>query len=546
MAVSALDAPRVRAGCPRPWLLVGLVSAVAFGAYALMRVDSGRAIQGSFAGWCARLGMQPQDWPCRVTGSHTLVLYLAGSLTVGLALAVPCAVLAATGRRLAALLPVLVPIGAAGLWAMTSYLTYMEPHAVGSPYLGMWPTLASSEPRAFWFTHAMLASIVDLILLTAPALAIVTLVRPRRERAAPRHARRWTVASLVICSVASGAAVWLLLILGHRLAPSESGFVLTEPGAWVVPVSTMAVFGWLLSTDRRWWPWVIVPVAVLLTGATATALMSSVSRIDSFGAFGEAIPYAAVGLIFSLGEPLARRLSRHAGAEPDPLGGIGSAGRTAPRRLRPAVALNAGAVTLVLFALTAFRFDPAPVEYQTAVPSYFEVRVHAQDLRTKLNLQLALGALGSYRDANGGYEGFDAAAGERAVPALAWADGIPTQVDRFSPPALVVGVLEASSGRAELVSLSDSGRAFCVRTGGSNGTTYGAGGRDWPSGMPDPAVSFARAVASCGAAPWTPNVLRPFPVASLCVGADDGSIIMCRATQRAIRETMRNVAPSGA
>jgi hypothetical protein len=125
MAVSALEVPVARRRRVPPWVLVGLASFAAAAVYALMRVDGGRAVQASYAFLCSRAAMRPNDWPCRVQDAHTAAAYVVGSLSVGLALALPCAVLAATGRRLTALIPLAMPVVAAGLWAMTSSLTYM-------------------------------------------------------------------------------------------------------------------------------------------------------------------------------------------------------------------------------------------------------------------------------------------------------------------------------------------------------------------------------------------------------------------------------------
>jgi hypothetical protein len=73
----------------RTWFMVLIVGIAAAGIYALMRIDGGQAIQSSYAHLCARLVMQPRDWPCRVSDANTTVLYIAGSLSVGLGLAIP-------------------------------------------------------------------------------------------------------------------------------------------------------------------------------------------------------------------------------------------------------------------------------------------------------------------------------------------------------------------------------------------------------------------------------------------------------------------------
>lgn len=529
-------------------MLVTFASLAAATLYTLMRVDTGRAIQGSFATMCSRVGMHANDWPCRVSDSRTLALYLLGSLTVGMALAVPCVVLAATGRRVTAMLPALIPIVATGLWAMTSAFTYVEPHAFGRPYLGMWPTWSYSAPETFWFMHGVLASVVDVMMIATPAIAIAVFVRPRRDRRTASPRWRWTAAALVICAAASAAAFFALSAAGHRLAPTESGFIESEPGAWIAPIVSMAAFGWLLSRDRRWWPWILVPQAILLTTAVAVAMMTSVSRIDSYGAFGEAIPYLAVGLVFSFAAPLAARLSRFRDPAPveatDPARIKGVVPRGEPRRapMRWAVALNAGAVALVLFASIAYRYDPAPVQFQQALPTYSGFRFEVLDLRAKMNLQAGLAAVAAYGPTHDGFAGFDAAAGAAAAPGIRWRDGTPVSTTALSPPALLVGVVSATRAQVQLVALSQSGRAFCVRAGPGSGdvasTTYGIGGTyDWENTVA-PAVAFVQAIERCQDAPWTASQVRPIAVGSLCNGVDDQSIIICRATQRMARQVL--------
>jgi hypothetical protein len=348
--------------------------------------------------------------------------------------------------------------------------------------------------------------------------------------------------------------------ISHRLWPSEFAYVADEPATWLVPVLTMATFGWLLGTDRRWWPWILAPTAVLLSGGMITALMSSIERVNDLSAFGAAIPYAVIGLIFSFAGPLARRVSRRVGPVVDAPAPAGSAPPEAspalaerpipraPRWIRPLVALNAGALSLLLIAGSAFLLDPAPAQYGASLPTYLGERAYVQDLRTKLNLQEALGAAGGYRAVHGTYAGFTAAAGEAAVRSLAWADGIPGEARSDQP--LRVGIVVASASGVRLVSLSESGRAFCARATVTDGVpgspTYGAGrGMDGPGDMPGSADGFAQATAACGSAPLNEDALRPFPIAGLCDGVGDGSLVICRAVQRLLRQAIRTEALSG-
>jgi hypothetical protein len=69
------------------------------------------------------------------------------------------------------------------------------------------------------------------------------------------------------------------------------------------------------------------------------------------------------------------------------------------------------------------------------------------------------------------YAGFVAAQGHAVTPAIAWVDGTPQGVD-------VVGLTQASDDMAEVVALSGSGAAFCVRSlvrPSGTAVTYGTG-----------------------------------------------------------------------
>ncbi len=543
MAAIATDVVTLRRWRPRPWFLVASVAAAAALLYALMRVDSGRAVQASYGFLCSRLNMRPNDWPCRVQDAHTVAVYVVGSLTIALGLAVPGMVLAATGRRFTALLPLAMPVTAAGLWGMTTAVWYMEPHAFGSPYLGMWPATGWRIPETYWAAHPSLASAADLAILAAPAIAIAAAMRPEKMRREAAPSWRATLAALACCGAASAGFLWGLIILAHRLWPDAFGWVSVEPGAVIVPAMTMGTFGWLLGTDRRWFPWIHVPVAILLSGAIMTALLASVGRIDDLSGFGAAIPYAGIGVICSFVRPLARRLARQpAEVQEQPT----AAAPRSRRALRPAVALNAAAVAVLVVAGGAFIFNPAPTQYGASLPTYLGERTYVDDLRTKLNLRDALSAVDAYRTAHGTFVGFDAAAGLAGAPALVWRDGLPTTQSASDGQPLQIAVVTASDSSAELASLSVSGRAFCVRDSSADGTRYGtAGGYDARFGsQPMPVSALAAAVAACASRPWSEASFRPFPIGSLCIGAGDSALPICRAVQGLMRRTMASAIPA--
>ena len=536
------------AGAPsrvRTWIFVATIALVAACLYAMMRVDGGHALRFSYAYLCSRLAMHPGDWPCRVTDANTVLVYVVGSLSVGVGLAIPCMVLASTGRRVTALVPLALPVAIAALWSMTSALWYMEARAYGRPYLGMWPTLGTGAPTTFWFRHTALATAVDMLLLAAPAVAVVVFARPARERPAARGSWLSTINALAICAAGSAVLLWGSVAVARHLWPAEFAFTSGEPGGWIVPAVAMATFGALLGRDRRWWPWIFAPVAVLLTGATMTVLMSSVEHVWNLSGFGAAIPYFGIGLICSFVQPLALRLSR--GRAPvgiEPIAAFEEQADPAEpgqevrgvRRVRPRVLAAGAAAALLVVSASAFLLDPSPARYAEVVPTYLGARTYVQDLRTRTDLWRGMVAVDRYRNRHGSLAGFDAATARAAAPAVAWTDGIPAS----SPQ---IGLAFLRFGRwPTLVSFSESGTAYCARDGLA-GITYGT--YEARSGQHlGPARVFIEAMATCDSAPLTPAAMRPFPVGQLCDGAADDALVICRGVQNMLRRMMETPEPS--
>ena len=73
------------------------------------------------------------------------------------------------------------------------------------------------------------------------------------------------------------------------------------------PAVGMALFGALLGTDRRWWPWALAPVAVLLSFAPATAALVGPEGLQDWSLFGAVLPLFLVGLVASAWHLLAAR-----------------------------------------------------------------------------------------------------------------------------------------------------------------------------------------------------------------------------------------------
>jgi hypothetical protein len=508
MATIAASMPRVRSVRFRPILVVAALCVASAALYVWMRAGVAAELHAPFAQMCGDL-LQPGDWHCRLTETDFLVTFAGGSLLIGLGVAVPGVVLALSGRRLSALVPAV--LAAAGAW--TTQVVALpggsnQPFGIAESFLG------SGDGEAYWRVHAEAAILADLVLVSVPVLAVALVLRPpRRPRPAdlPRHAV-WA------STIAIGAAIAAIRIAWPHL-PHEQ--YLSAPFDDVlISMGLMVLFGSMLGTDRRWWPWALVPAAVLLSLGPATAVMSIPSNLTAFTWFADAIPLLVVGFVASLWRPLATRFARRRGEPAHP------APAAARRPVRPMVVLNALAGALLLVSVLAARFDPLGIQIGTALPTYLGARELAQDVRTKTNLSLAVAGMEEYRMEHGSYEGFDAAAGEALVSELAWSDG-PTGEE------LVVQITEASRTTAQVIARSGSRSVFCAQTSGA-GATFGEAGRGQ--------VALAR--AECSSTPLTADALRVLDVEAFCNEVDDGAIVLCRSVQRLIRETLATPAPA--
>ena len=507
MATATASMPRARAIRLRPTAAVLLVCAIAMALYAWMRVPVAAQIHAHLTGYCEHLAMQPGDWPCRLSETRVLVAYAGGSLLIGFALALPGVILAASGRRFSAL----IPVGAAGLVTSVASLVWFAGIHTSQYLFGVSDSLVGSgDGHAYWQVHGAQAIALDAVLVCVPTLAVAFLVRPmRRARPAPLPRRAAWLASFAV----TGGA--LALRMGWTHLPSEL-FVQSFADTWISAL-VMLVFGAMLGTDRRWWPWALVPVAVVLSLGPAMALMSIPSALTAFTWFAGVLPLVAVGFVGSLWRPIA---DRFAGAHADePARYVTSAAS-----VRPTVVLNSLAVALLALSMLAVRMDPLPIQISTALPTYLGERTLAQDVRTKMNLGAAIDVMQAYRADHGTFVGFDARAGERTAPELDWHDGA-------SQDQLVVGIVYADDDIARVEASSGSGSAFCMQrvAGGQRGSvTYGSAAHE----------DVDRALESCDSTVWTPAAARMFDVDAMCWGADDQVVIMCRAVQRLIRMTL--------
>ncbi len=273
----------------------------------------------------------------------------------------------------------------------------------------------------------------------------------------------------------------------------------------------------MLGTDRRFWPWALVPAAVLLSLGPTMAIAGIPGRFVALSWFASVAPLGLAALIGSLWRPIAMRLSgREHEAAPRP---------AATRRLRPVVVLHAVAIGMLAVSLIAVRNDPLPIQISTALPTFLGVREAAFDTRTEMNLLLAVDALERYRAEQVSFAGFDADAGERLAQEMTWTDRA-----RVARP-LRVSVEDTSRSDATVVIRSATGSVFCARTDGSSATYGSAAPRG--RGFRDPTV-VTRAIAACDARPLTPDVAATVDLDAVCALVDEQSLMLCRAVQRNI------------
>jgi hypothetical protein len=277
----------------------------------------------------------------------------------------------------------------------------------------------------------------------------------------------------------------------------------------------------MLGTDRRWWPWSIAPVAVLLSFGPSMAVVSIPGDLTAFTWFGGVIPLGMYGVLASMWRPLADKLAGWHRRGPVPAVDTAPNPRRTPTRLRSVVVLNALGVALLSICAIAKAADPLPIQLATPLATYLGARYLAQDVRAQMNLDLATDAIHDYRAEHGSYAGFDAAAGELGVPQLEWSD-------RQVGEELTVTVATASHDFAQLVVRSGSGEVYCLQAYGPAAVlTLGSAHRSVP-----------QARASCEVSAWSPDVIPAFDVAVFCEGVDPGGLPICRSVQDLFRTTI--------
>ena len=546
MATVAARLPRERSISVKPaWIIVTLAVAAA-GLYLAMRVPTAIEMQRALLRSCASLEMRPGDWPCEVTTASTITTFVPSSLLVGLGLALPCAVLLASGRRIAAFVPLLVPAAYVGGVALMNEVTDEAARADQS-VLGIWQsTFSMGGPKeTLWTSRPLLAATVDATLIAVPVIAGALFAwRADRSRGLARRrppvgaASAWLSIGVVVTVI-----VMLTMFWNHVGSASEMSSYFSYDDRWV-PMIVIASFGVLLGPDRRYSPWIFAPVALALSAAIPVALMGSVVHMSAFYAFGMVAPLVTVGLAGSAWRPLAeafgRARARRSSVEGDAVeaGLIAApAGHTDRPKVRRAVIANALASGLIAVSLIAARFDPLPVEISMPLPTFLGARQLVADVFVRTELSEGLAAMDAYYAGHGTYRGFDV----RAATGVRWLDGSFADPERgFGGPNEGLEITVADSDSAQLVGLSQSGRMICARTehtaGGHSVTTWGASGDVRPI-----ASRLAEAIAACGARPLDATAFRTISIENLCPGVGEESLVMCRIAQRTLRDIRSGV-----
>lgn len=437
----------------------------------------------------AGLAITPRDVFCQPIPWTSHAAYVVGSLLIAVGFVLPGVILAANGHRVTAFLPLLLAPG----------MTRPQSVILSAPW---------------WPSGSLAATVVALMVMAVPVGAVILATR----RSAVLHPRPSVIAGIA-SAIACGAGVTGLVFAGQGVLTRHYGELVGNVGiAGIVPPAiAIAVFGALLGTDSRWWPWSIAPIAILMSAGPSSALTVGPQRLLDWSQFGIVVPLFFAGLAGSAWRPLALGLARLFPDDDAPWESPPprrERRRSDPARIRPVVALNAVAIGLLAVSLIAFRADPLPAQMSASLPTYLGARVLVQNLRTKLDLRQVITTMDAYRDEHGTYKGFD---GESSLPAA-------------------VDVVSATDRVARVTGVSESGTAFCLERSGGR-LAFGSGTGDGPA---DATGSIEQAEASCGSTAWTAAEVRPFPITTMCEGLDaSGGYLICRMVQALMTETMR-------
>ncbi len=480
----------------------------------------------TFQGSCERLrtsgiGVTSQDWFCQPLSWTVHDAYILSALLMAVGFVLPSVVLAATGRRLTALLPLL-------LVPATQFTSVLDSNRwwVGS-----------------WRTGSIEGKLAMAAVLALPAV-VVMLVHRRPGPRRPALPLVTCAAAWVAVALPAAAIVWLTDGMFERHFAALGGG-LTSIGMVVPAAIAIALFGALLGTDRRWWPWILVPVAVLVSAGASSAIIIGPERLQDWSRFGAVVPLFAIGFIGSAWRPLAERIGRRirpVDVQDEMSGAPVTPSAIDPGRLRPTVVLNAVGAGMLLVSLVIFRADPLPDQIGASLPTYLGARSSVADLRTRQLLRQAITDMDGYRSDHGTYRGFDPAAAASLDRELTWQEGLPHGANGPKIPELTMGIVGASSTTARIVAVSPSGTSYCIQHD-ANGVAYGSAPRiSWNTALPS---ALHQAVAVCGSILWTDAAVRPFPITTMCVGLDrDSGYLICRMVQVIMKQTMERTGPA--
>ncbi|MEX0834240.1 MAG: hypothetical protein WD276_10285 [Actinomycetota bacterium] len=432
----------------------------------------------TFLGVCERLRdsglpVTPDDvWCYSFTWTQTAAPYAAAAVAfAGYSLA--GVILAATGRRLTALLPLIV--------------TAVHKDALYPDGINLRDV-------------SLVGTVVFAIALAVPAVLVMLMIRGRsRNRLAIRPGP--AVVAAGACAVATGAFMWLIRSDPFEWLPLIGDLDYYFDDLYGIVVF-LAVFAALLGTDRQFWPWSAVLVVFLVGGGPSLAL-ESISYVEFEGivntsAFSIVPALAGVALVWSAWQPLSRYIDKR-GSKTGEVSGPPRSRPHAGRRLRPTVVLNAFAAGLIVVSGIASANDTLAVAISTPYPTYRGLRDSFVDTRARIDLRTALHAMDSYFVRHGTYRGFDQSVGARTEADLDWLDG-PLPAEEEGLRFRTILILRNSDSAARVATLNRDGFATCMQRGRNLPVTFGE------DASLDGESALESAVANCESRLWTREV----------------------------------------
>ena len=260
-------------------VLIATVSVASTSAFLWMR--AGTYPPQQFLGACERLreaglAIVPQDVFCHPMAWTARTAYVVASLLIAVGFVLPALILAASGRWLTAFLPLLCAL------------------AVKYPQDVLFPTRLWGSAK--WPQGPVVSTAVTMVVMALPVGAVIYGKR-RSWVARARPSLVAGIAAMVLCGAGVAGAVF---VAQGMLTRHIGGFGYEVDIVGIVPEAiAIAVFGALLGPDRRWWPWSLVPVAILLSAGPSDALIIGPEHVLNWYQFGVVLPLFAAGLIGS-------------------------------------------------------------------------------------------------------------------------------------------------------------------------------------------------------------------------------------------------------